>query len=82
MTDTRLAAEDAKQWWSTDAHLLIVLSRPHEARTRSDKFELAVADAATQSERAHEKLMYVVGVSAETAAVIRMRTCSLNRNSS
>jgi hypothetical protein len=65
MTDIRLAAEDAKRWRSTDAHMLIALSRLHEARARIDELELAVADAATQSERAREKLTYVAGVSAE-----------------
>jgi hypothetical protein len=56
------AAEDAKRWWSNDAQLLIALSRLHEARARIDQLELAVADAATQSERAREKLTYVAGV--------------------
>jgi hypothetical protein len=36
--------------------LLMALTRLHEARTRIDELELAVADAATQSERAREKL--------------------------
>lgn len=38
--------------------LLMALTRLHEARTRIDELELAVADAATQSERAREKLSY------------------------
>lgn len=40
-------------------HLLMALSRLHEARARIDELEHAVADAATQSERAREKLSYV-----------------------
>ena len=39
--------------------LLMALSRLHEARARIDELEHAVADAATQSERASEKLSYV-----------------------
>jgi hypothetical protein len=39
--------------------LLMALSRLHEARARIDELEHAVADAATQSERAREKLSYV-----------------------
>lgn len=39
--------------------LLMVLSRLHEARARIDELEHAVSDAATQSERAREKLSYV-----------------------
>ncbi len=39
--------------------LLMALSRLHEARARIDELEHAVADAATQSERATEKLSYV-----------------------
>jgi hypothetical protein len=39
--------------------LLIALGRLHEAKERIDELELAVADAATQSERAREKLLYV-----------------------
>ena len=39
--------------------LLMALSRLHEARTRIDELELAVADASTQSERAREKLSYI-----------------------
>ncbi len=37
----------------------MALSRLHEARVRIDELEHAVADAATQSERAKEKLSYV-----------------------
>jgi len=37
----------------------MALSRLHEARARIDELEHAVADAATQSERAREKLSYV-----------------------
>jgi hypothetical protein len=55
------AAEDAKRWRSKD-QLLIALGRLHEARARIDELELAVADAATQSERAREKLTYVTSV--------------------
>lgn len=40
--------------------LLMSLSRLHEARARIDELEHAVANAATQSERAREKLSYVV----------------------
>ena len=43
-------------------HLLMALSRLHEARARIDELEHAVADAATQSERAREKLSYVATV--------------------
>jgi hypothetical protein len=39
--------------------LLMALSRLHEARARIDELEHAVEDAATQSERAREKLSYV-----------------------
>jgi hypothetical protein len=39
--------------------LLMALSRLHEARARIHELEHAVADAATQSERAREKLSYV-----------------------
>jgi len=39
--------------------LLMALSRLHEARARIDELEHAMADAATQSERAREKLSYV-----------------------
>jgi len=53
------AGEDPRQWRATDAQLLMALSRLHEARSRIDELELAVADAATQSERAREKLTYV-----------------------
>jgi|SRR6266850_3937297 len=59
--DMQAAAEDAKRWRSKD-QLLIALGRLHEARARIDELELAVADAATQSERAREKLTYVTGV--------------------
>jgi predicted neutral ceramidase superfamily lipid hydrolase len=38
--------------------LLFALSRLHEARARIDKLEHAVVDAATQSERAREKMAY------------------------
>jgi hypothetical protein len=37
----------------------MALGRLHEAKARIDELELAVADAATQSERAREKLSYV-----------------------
>jgi len=47
---------DARSWGFADAQLLIALSRLHEARARIDKLEHAVVDAATQSERACEKL--------------------------
>jgi hypothetical protein len=40
--------------------LLMALSRLHEARARIDELEHAVADATMQSERAREKLSYVV----------------------
>jgi hypothetical protein len=50
---------DARQWGFADAQLLIALSRLHEARARIDKLEHAVVDAATQSERACEKLAYI-----------------------
>lgn len=53
------AAEDPRRWRSSDAHLLVALGRLHEARARIDELELAVAEAATQSERAQEKLTYV-----------------------
>ena len=43
--------------------LLMALSRLHEARARIDELEHAVADAATQSERAREKLSYVANAS-------------------
>lgn len=59
------ATKDATRSWSTDARLLIALSRLHEARTRIDALELAVADAASQSERAREKLKYFAGVTTE-----------------
>jgi hypothetical protein len=39
--------------------LLMALSRLHEARARIDELEHAVADAATQSERAREKLSFI-----------------------
>lgn len=39
--------------------LLMALSRLHEARARIDELEHAVADAATQSERAKEMLSFV-----------------------
>jgi hypothetical protein len=42
-----------------DDQLLMALSRLHEARARIDELEHAVADAATQSERAKEKLSFV-----------------------
>jgi len=58
------AGEDSRQWRATDAQLLIALSRLHEARARIDELEIAVADAATQSERARDKLMYVAAVTA------------------
>jgi hypothetical protein len=48
---------DARRGFA-DAQLLIALSRLHEARARLDKLEHAVVDAATQSERAYEKLAY------------------------
>ena len=41
---------------------MIALSRLHEARARIDELELAVAGAATQSERGREKLTYLTGV--------------------
>ena len=50
---------DARQWGFADAQLLIALSRLHEAHARIDKLEHAVVDAATQSERACEKLAYI-----------------------
>jgi hypothetical protein len=59
-----VVAQDARRWPPTDAQLLIALSRLHEARARIDELELAVADMATQSERAREKLTYVTGVMA------------------
>jgi hypothetical protein len=52
------SAEDEKRWRSKDTQLLVAFSRLHEARARIDELELAVADAATQSERAREKLTY------------------------
>jgi hypothetical protein len=48
-------------------HLLIALSRLHEAQTPIDELELAVADAAMQSERTPEKLTYIAGVSAKNS---------------
>ncbi|KAH9996967.1 hypothetical protein BJV74DRAFT_274589 [Russula compacta] len=53
------AAENPRRWRTSDAHLLVALGRLHEARARIDELELAVARAATQSERAREKLTYV-----------------------
>src|SRR6266702_4302816 len=50
---------DARRWRFEDAQLLIALSQLHEARARIDKLEHAVADAATHSERACEKLAYI-----------------------
>jgi hypothetical protein len=60
--DVHASAEDEKRWRSKDTQLLIAFSRLHEARARIDELELAVADAATQSDRAREKLTYVAGV--------------------
>lgn len=57
--------EDVTRSWSTDARLLIALSRLHEARARIDELELAVADAASQSERVREKLAYFAGITTE-----------------
>ena len=57
--------KDATRSWPTDARLLIALSRLHEARTRIDALELAVADAASQSERTREKLKYFARVTTE-----------------
>ncbi|KAI9460344.1 Rho GTPase activation protein [Russula earlei] len=56
------AREDREQWRSTDVQLLIALSRLHDARARIDELEHAVVDAATQSERAREKLTYIATV--------------------
>jgi len=63
--DVHAAVEDATRSWSRDARLLIALSRLHKARTRIDELELAVADVASQSERAREKLKYFAGVTTE-----------------
>ena len=54
--------EGARRWKSTDAQLLIALSRLHKARARIDELEHAVADAAVQSERAQEKLAFIAAV--------------------
>ena len=63
--DVHAAVEDATRSWSRDARLLIALSRLHKARTRIDELELTVADVASQSERAREKLKYFAGVTTE-----------------
>lgn len=63
--DVHAAVEDATRSWSRDARLLIALSRLHEAQTRIDELELAAAGAASQSERAREKVKYFAGVTTE-----------------
>ena len=57
--DAPEAQEDTNARWAfADTQLLFALSKLHEARARIDKLEHAVVDAATQSERACEKLAY------------------------
>lgn len=57
--DVPEAQEDTNARWAfADTQLLFALNRLHEARARIDKLEHAVVDAATQSERACEKLAY------------------------
>jgi hypothetical protein len=55
----------------------IVLNRLHEAGGLIDELELAVADAASQSERLREKLTYVVGVTAPPCVPRRLRPSQL-----
>jgi hypothetical protein len=57
-TDTDDSNANGARWGFADAQLLFALSRLHEARARIDKLEHAVVDAATQSERAREKMAY------------------------
>jgi hypothetical protein len=68
-----------RQWRSTDAQLLITLSRLHEAQARIDELELAVADAATQSERAREKLTYVATVDSYASFEQELKLSALER---
>jgi hypothetical protein len=83
---------DARRWGIADAQLLIALSRLHKAHARIDKLEHAVADAATQSERACEKLAYIaadhphgrfekeaklVAVEREEASVLVKNVCAM-----
>ena len=58
VVDEGTTDDGGARWGFADAQLLIALSRLHEARARIDKLEHAVVDAATQSERACEKLAY------------------------
>lgn len=58
MADEESTDDGGARWGFADAQLLIALSRLHDARARIDKLEHAVVDAATQSERACEKLAY------------------------
>ena len=57
-TDAQVQLRKDRDGNREDDHdqLLMALSRLHEARARIDELEHAVADAATQSERAREKL--------------------------
>jgi hypothetical protein len=61
-----VVVQDARRR-ATNTQLLIVLSRLHEAGGRIDELELVVADAASQSECAREKLTYVAGVTPHPA---------------
>ncbi len=62
--NVHMVVQDAQQWQLMDVQLLIVLSCLHEAQAQINELELVVADAAMQSECAHEKLTYVAGVMA------------------
>ena len=55
-----------------DMQLPIVLSHLHEAEGLIDELELAVADAALQSECRWEKLTYVAGVTAPPCVPCRL----------
>ena len=60
------------RWQVMDMQLLIVLSHLHEAGGLIDELELAVADAASQSECLWEKLTYVAGVTAPPCIPCRL----------
>lgn len=68
---------DARSWGFADAQLLFALSRLQEARARIDRLEHAVVDAATQSERACEKLAYTREPARDEANVLVEKVCAM-----
>jgi hypothetical protein len=57
--------------------LLFALSKLHEARAQIDRLEHAVVDAATQSERACEKLAYAREPGRDEANVLVENMCAM-----